>query len=74
MLSSKYSTVLGDVLLSSAYICLLSGFTNKYRLKLVKKWTKTLEQLGLPVSENYSFTELFGDTMKTREWFHNGLP
>lgn len=74
MLSGKYLTVNGDVLLSSAYISLLSGFTNKYRNKLIKKWRRTLDETGLPVSDNFSFNDLFGDSMRIRDWAIHGLP
>ncbi|CDW77756.1 dynein heavy chain axonemal [Stylonychia lemnae] len=74
MLAGKYLTVTGDVLLSSAFISLLSGYTQKYRNKLIKKWKKLLQEQGLPVSESFNFNDLFGDPMKIRDWQMNGLP
>jgi hypothetical protein len=35
MLSSKYNTVTGDVLLSAGYITLLGGFDQKFRNKVI---------------------------------------
>jgi len=46
MLAAKYTTVTGDVLLSSGYINLLGGFNQKYRNRLLQKWTKTLIECG----------------------------
>lgn len=38
MLNSKYDTVQGDVLLAAGYITMAGGFTQKYRLDLVREW------------------------------------
>ena len=38
MLSGKYDTVQGDVLIAAAFITMGSAFTQKYRLKLIAKW------------------------------------
>jgi hypothetical protein len=46
MLSAKYTTVTGDVLLSAGYITLLGGFSQRYRGLLLQKWTKSLTEEG----------------------------
>ena len=74
MLSGKYLTVSGDVLLSAAFISLLPGFTHKFRNKLLKKWSIFLNEHGLAVSDNFNFNDLFGDSMEIRQWQINGLP
>ena len=55
MLTSKYDTVSGDVVLAAAYITLGSAFTQKYRLKLVLKWQKCIESALLECNIHYKF-------------------
>jgi len=42
MLSSKYETVGGDVVLAAAFITLAGAFTQKFRIKLIQKWQYAL--------------------------------
>jgi len=74
MLSSKYTTVTGDVLLSAGYITLIGGFDQRFRNKVIQKWGKTLIDEGFQCSKEFVFTELFGDNYKIRKWHANGLP
>lgn len=74
MLSSKYTTVTGDVLLSAGYITLIGGFDQRFRNKVIQKWAKTLTDEGFQCSKEFIFTELFGDSYKMRQWHANLLP
>lgn len=74
MLSSKFTTVTGDVLLSAGYISLLGGFNQRFRGKVVQRWAKTLIEEGFQCSKEFVFTELFGDSYKIRKWHINQLP
>ena len=74
MLAGKYTTVTGDVLLSAGYISLLGGFTQRYRERLVSKWSKSIIDAGFQCSKVFVFTELFGDSYQTRKWHQDGLP
>lgn len=74
MLAAKYSTVTGDVLLSAGYITLLGGFSQRYRARLLQKWTKSLSDEGFQCSKEFVFTELFGDSYQIRKWHVNELP
>ena len=74
MLTTKYSTVTGDVLLSAGYITLIAAFNQKFRNKIIQKWGKTLGEEGFPCSKEFVFTELFGDSYKIRKWHINSLP
>lgn len=74
MLSSKYTTVTGDVLLSAGYITLIGGYDQRFRNKVIQKWTKTLTDEGFQCSKEFVFTELFGDSYKIRKWHANQLP
>lgn len=68
MLSTKYTSVTGDVLLTSGYITLLSGFSMKYRNKCLQAWSKILIDEGLMCTPEFIFTELFGDSYQIRRW------
>lgn len=74
MLSSKYATVTGDVLLSAGYISMITGFDQKHRTKLIARWSRTLTDGGFTVSKQYELTELFGDSYEIRRWHDCGLP
>jgi dynein heavy chain len=74
MLSGKYDTVQGDVLIAAAFITMGGAFTQKYRLKLVSKWQESLNQVGLACNDTFNFQELYGDNGKIREWHANSLP
>ena len=68
MLQGKYRNVAGDVILSAAYITFLAGFTKKYRVKLLVKWTQLLFEAGFHVgsAEKFNLGDLFGDNLKLR--------
>ena len=74
MLSSKNNTVVGDVILSSGFITLLSGFPEKHRNRCLHKWTKILHDMGFQRSTEFSLTELFGDSDRIRTWHAHHLP
>ena len=74
MLTSKYTTVTGDVLLSAGYITLLGGFNQRCRNRLIRQWAKTLTEQDFQCSKEFVFTELFGDTYKINTWHVNQLP
>ena len=53
MLSSKYETVGGDVVLAAAYITFAGAFTQSYRAKLVQKWQYALQSQDLPYNNEF---------------------
>jgi hypothetical protein len=68
MLASKYATVQGDVVLSAAYVTLASGFTQKYRSMLLRKWQRSLYDEHITYNDDFILQELFGDTFTIRDW------
>jgi len=72
-LTTRHLTVTGDVLLCSAVVCLLSGFTAKHRAKYVEKWQQLIAQQGILVSDSFDFNEILGDQLQISEWQLNGL-
>jgi hypothetical protein len=74
MLRERYHTVIGDVLLTAIYITILSGFTQKYRGKCIEKAMRIMRDEGIQTSDEFKFSELFGDALKIRKWHNNYLP
>lgn len=74
MLSNKYDTVQGDVVLTACYITMGALYTAKYRKKLVFRWQDCLKKLEVPFNDIFEFQEMFGDNIKIREWHANELP
>lgn len=74
MLTSKSSTVVGDVLLTAGYVTFLSGFSQKYRHRALQRWKRFLEDDDLLNSPEFNFTELFGDSYTMRRWHQHHLP
>lgn len=62
MLSAKYTTVTGDVLLSAGFLTLLGGFSQRFRARIIQRWTKTVTEGGFQCSREFVLTELFGDS------------
>jgi dynein heavy chain len=73
-LQRSNSTLLGDVLLTSAFISYVGPFTKKYRQDLMDKWNKFLKDNSIPVSENLDPLYLLTDDAQIAEWNNEGLP
>lgn len=58
MLSTQYTSVTGDALLTSGYVTLLSGFSQKYRNKCIQAWSKILADEGLMCTPEFALAEL----------------
>ena len=70
MLSGKVKNITGDVILAAAYITFLSGFTKRYRARLIDMWIQLLLTTDFYVSSpnKYSLVELFADSVKVKSW------
>lgn len=75
MLTGKSQNLGGDVMLAAAYITLLSGFTKKYRQRLIAMWLDYLGNTSFNVSkpDHFSLPDLLGDSIEIRNWttFYN---
>jgi dynein heavy chain len=59
---SKEATLVGDVLLASAFISYVGPFTKKYRLELLNdKWNPFINEHKIPLSEELDVLSLLTD-------------
>jgi dynein heavy chain len=73
-LSFEIENLVGDVFLSAAAISYNGPFTGPYRTDLVTQWVAKVNELQIPVSENFSLIRTLGDPMQLRDWMICGLP
>ncbi|RDD38836.1 Dynein heavy chain 1, axonemal [Trichoplax sp. H2] len=66
--------IVGDALISAAYIAYMGPFTGEYRNKLLDEWKIQLEELHAPHSSHPSLVSTLGDPVKIRSWQISGLP
>ncbi|ESO89348.1 hypothetical protein LOTGIDRAFT_210379 [Lottia gigantea] len=66
--------IVGDVLISSAYIAYLGPFTGEYRLNMLGEWIKLLDEYKVPRTEDPNLTSTMSDPVKIRSWQIAGLP
>ncbi|XP_071996145.1 dynein axonemal heavy chain 14 isoform X2 [Engystomops pustulosus] len=66
--------VLGDVLVSAAFIVYCGVFTSEYRAQLMVQWLEFCKTYQIPVSEDYSFIHAMAAEREVRRWHSEGLP
>ncbi|OCT85694.1 dynein heavy chain 1, axonemal [Xenopus laevis] len=66
--------VTGDLLLCAGFLAYLGPFTGPYRISLFNQWTKRLNELKVPCSQEPSLIGTLGDPVKIRSWQIAGLP
>ena len=74
LLLEEKITLAADCFLSCACISYYGGFTGEYRDELTAKWLAKTVSLNLPVSLNFSLSNILGDPVQIREWQNAGLP
>ena len=62
-LGVEIENLVGDVFLSAAAISYNGPFTGPYRSELVQSWLTRINELEVPVSENFSVIRTLGDPM-----------
>eukprot|EP01083_Nonionella_stella_P214893 773915_1 len=79
-LQKKHSTLVGDVLLSAAFVSYIGAFNSAFRKELWQnKWLTDLIEKEIPVSENIRTLELTPKDVLTSisdqaKWANEGLP
>ncbi|KAK7506434.1 hypothetical protein BaRGS_00002546, partial [Batillaria attramentaria] len=73
-LSKKYINLTGDVLVSSGIVAYLGAFTSAFRQEQAHEWLKTVVDMGLPCSPDFSLVGTLGEPVKIRAWNIAGLP
>lgn len=69
-----WSTLAGDVFLSSACIAYLGAFTAPFRLDMIKQWCALSEERGIVISGGFSLVGTLANQMQMREWAIMTLP
>ena len=68
-------TLVGDVLLASAFVSYIGAFDHKYRGELWQgTWTSDLLQKEIPLSEGVDPLDLLTDNSRTAQMMSEGLP
>jgi len=73
-LESDKKNLVGNVLLSAAFIAYLGPFTSNYRGDLLKKWIDRCKAENMPTADDYSLERILSEEVQIREWEDNGLP
>ncbi|KAH7825191.1 dynein haevy chain 4, outer dynein arm beta [Monocercomonoides exilis] len=69
------TTLVGDVLLASAFISYVGPFTKKYRTELMEnKWMPFMKENKIPCSEDLDVMSLLTDDAQIAQWNNEGLP
>ncbi|XP_050390512.1 dynein axonemal heavy chain 1 [Patella vulgata] len=66
--------IVGDVLISSAYIAYLGPFTGEYRIRMQCEWVVSLDEHKVPRTDDPNLTSTMSDPVKIRAWQIAGLP
>ncbi|KAF4518251.1 hypothetical protein B566_EDAN010397 [Ephemera danica] len=71
---SQMSTIIGDVLLSSAFLAYAGYFDQHYRQNLFSMWIHHLQQAGLQFRSDIARTEYLSNPDERLRWQANALP
>ena len=71
--SMKY--LVGDCLIAAAFLSYMGPFLTNYRNEMVQDiWIKQINELNIPCTPKFSFSEFLSKPTAVREWNINGLP
>ncbi|CAB1335557.1 unnamed protein product [Coregonus sp. 'balchen'] len=73
-LDNKLQHIVGDVMVSSAFITYCGPLTADYRKAMVKKWLDFCHNMEIPVSPQYTFISAMTEKNQVRHWQNTGLP
>eukprot|EP01028_Stygiella_incarcerata_P003513 TRINITY_DN1708_c0_g1_i1.p1 TRINITY_DN1708_c0_g1~~TRINITY_DN1708_c0_g1_i1.p1 ORF type:complete len:4499 (-),score=1316.34 TRINITY_DN1708_c0_g1_i1:2775-16271(-) len=73
-LEDDHARTVGDVLLASAFVSYLGGYSMVYRRRLVEKWRKLMEEMKIPCSDQVEPVKLLTDDATIALWNNQGLP
>uniref|UniRef100_A0A8C2B7Q0 Dynein, axonemal, heavy chain 6 n=1 Tax=Cyprinus carpio TaxID=7962 RepID=A0A8C2B7Q0_CYPCA len=66
--------VIGNVFIAAACVAYYGAFTSHYRQLLIDHWITRCQNLGIPISDNFSLISILGDPYEIRLWNAEGLP
>jgi len=74
-LEERLGYLVGDVLISSAFLSYMGPFLSSYRATLVYDiWIGQLRKFAIPVSEEFEFCRFMVNPTRVRDWNIQGLP
>ncbi|XP_046384032.1 dynein axonemal heavy chain 12-like [Ischnura elegans] len=73
-LDSQLESILGDVLMSSAFIAYLSPCDQSIRTGCIAYWKRLFKEKNIPLSKDYLFHNIMEDEVNIQEWLNMGLP
>lgn len=73
-LRTALNNVVGDVLLSSAFIAYLGSFPQCYRYDLLKLWIEKCTEYEIPCTEDFKLQLTLSDSTEMRSWTTSKLP
>ena len=66
--------VIGDILLSSAFIAYLGSFSKPYRDDLLSSWIGKCVEYDIPCTEDFKLHSTLSDSTEIRYWTTSELP
>lgn len=72
-LQSSLDHLLGDILISSAFIAYLGSFNSYYRHLSVEKWHQYCSTQTIPCSQQFSLRKILGNEIEIQRWSIDGL-
>lgn len=68
-------SLLGDMILATAFVTYLGPFDGTYREKIMSQtWMPLAAQFNIRVTPNFNLKEILGDVEKLADWGLKGLP
>ncbi|XP_076873752.1 dynein axonemal heavy chain 6 isoform X2 [Brachyhypopomus gauderio] len=74
LLEQDIHNVIGNVFIAAACVAYCGAFTSHYRQLLIDQWILRCQELGIPISANFSLIGILGDPYEIRQWNAEGLP
>ncbi|KAM9316864.1 dynein axonemal heavy chain 14 [Gastrophryne carolinensis] len=73
-LDQRLEGIIGDSLVSAAFIAYCGVFTSEYRVQLLEQWLALCGTYQIPVSADYSIIRVMARKSEVRKWRNEGLP
>ncbi|GKT34970.1 Dynein beta chain, ciliary, partial [Aduncisulcus paluster] len=73
-LQASESTLVGDILLTSAFISYIGPFSSRFRVELLKEWGEKIDEYKIPMSPDSDPLKLLTDDATVAEWNNQLLP
>lgn len=70
----QMATVVGDVLLSAAFLAYIGFFDQQFRTDLMRKWMGRLQEVGIKYKIDLSVPDFLSHPEERLAWQANGLP